>query len=356
MGDTRYYTMSQFGAVVWLTTLIVLGVITLLDSYYKISIQRRQIGLSGFALIVALFSQFIAEVIQLTSSIEFYLAFKTLFLIAYYLLIIYYFLTAFIAKKGRQDKPSPVALIIFGAAVLIWLVAPQTWWLYEGLFVLQYVLLSSQLTSHSLGVNLFTDIKKIVLDYVIITDARGNVVYASEQTTNSAFFSLQNKMNLADIDSFFNGHVTMRESFAKQFIRLKADKTYYFQFHKKEIYSNDKLGGYILTFVDISELIAMLDDYEAKREAVFKSNVRLRRYKDKVYQIERDKEVSHLLNEIANNQEKALAELRHDILQLTIDDVLFESKIDRLIARAKSNLSNVRQAVTTYKNYYGEGE
>ncbi len=356
MGDGRYYTMTQFGAVVWLTLLIFISIIMLINSYYKIENKWRQISLSGLVLIVALFSHFIAEVIPLEMNYAFFLQSKNILFITFGLLSSYYLLITYNAKDKRQIKWMILSLLILLLAALTWFFVPSIWWLYEGLFVLQFVLLADQLTSSSLGVNLFTDIKKVVLDYVIITNAGGHVAYASEQVINSPFFDLQSKMSIADISSFFVGDVTLRESFAKQFIRLRTNQNYYFQFNKKEIYSNNKLGGYILTFVDISDLIALLDDYEAKREAVFKSNVRLRRYKDKVYQIEREKEVNHLLREIAENQEKSLVDLNHDIAQLALEDENFQSKIDDLIARAKANLNDVRQAVTTYKNYYGEGK
>ncbi len=355
MGDGRYYTITQFSSVVWLTILILATVTTLLNSFYKIEKWRRLIGFSGVALTLALMSHFVAAVIHIISEIEFWHSIKTLFLALYIALISYYYFISLFKFKKLHSKLSSLSLILLVIGCLLLATVPF-WWLTYAIFVIQYTLLSNQIAADSLGINLFTNIKRMVLDYVVIIDVKGYLVYASEQTSGAAFFNLNSKMNLNDIGSFFIGDVVIRQSFNKQFIRLKNDQTRYFQFHKKAIYSNNKLGGYILTFVDITELIAMLDDYEAKREAVFKSNVRLRRYRDRVYRIEREKEVNHLLREIAQNQEKALAELATAIDQLSIDSTAFQATIKQLIARAKSNLSDVRQAVTAYKNYYGKGE
>ncbi len=139
-------------------------------------------------------------------------------------------------------------------------------------------------------------------------------------------------------------------------IRFKNEAVYYFQYRKKEIISEGEISAYILTFVDTTHLIAMLDEYELKREAVFKSNVRLRRYRDRVYEIEREKEVNNLLQEIAQNQTKSLVALKQNIEKIDINDENFDNDIDALISRAKSNLSDVRKAVTTYINYYDEGD
>ncbi len=356
MGDARYYTMVQFGSIVWLTILIVVTVPALLNSFYKIEQYKWRICLAGLALVLALLCHYVSAIIHIEASISFYYMLRNIALLIYCGLAAFYYVESFAKEAEYQRKSATASLILFGAAlVMLWL-APRAWPLAYAILVVQYLLLSNLLSSYSFGVNLFSDIKKMVLDYVVITDADGCLIYASERAFAADFFRLQDKMNLNDIASFFSGDVTMRQSFSKQFIRLRRQKTRFFQFHKKAITSQGRISGHILTFVDISELIAMLDEYELKRAAVFKSNVRLRRYKERVYQIEREKEVNHLLREIAENQEKSLAELNSKIGQLALDDPAFDSEIDGLIASAKASLSDVRQAVSTYKNYYREGE
>ncbi len=355
MGDGRYYTLAQFGSTIWLTLLLLAILPTTVISYYKAPRYKWRIASAGVLLSITFLFHFIAELIDIESGIPFFYMLKNISLIVYVSACLYSFITIYL-KGIKIDKI--MALLIFSLfflAVIILLLVPNMWWLAYGMVTVQYMLLSNQLMIYSLGVTLFSDIKDMVLDYVFVTDIDGNLLFASEQVGNSDFFAIKNKMDLADIASFFKDKVTLKQQFGKQFIRLKNDNKRYFQFYKKEIYSIDRVVGYILTFVDISELIIMLDEYDAKREVVFKSNVRLRRYKDRVYEIEREKEVNRLFLEIAQNQEKSLNVLNEKIKQLDIDNELFTSNINDLIMEAKTNLKDVRMAVSAYKTYY-EGE
>ncbi len=355
MGDGRYYTMAQFGSTIWLTLLLLAILPTTVISYYKATRYKWRIASAGLLLSITFLFHFIAEIIDIESSIPFFYMLKNITLFVYITACLYSFIAIYL-KGIKIDKV--MALLIFSlffSAVVILLLVPHFWWLAYGMVTLQYILLSNQLMIYSLGVTLFSDIKDMVLDYVFVTDINGNLLFASEQVGNSDFFTLKNQMNITDIASFFKDKVTLKQQFGKQYIRLKHDAKRYFQFYQKEIYSSGSVVGYIFTFVDISELIVMLDEYNAKREVVFKSNVRLRRYKDRVYEIEREKEVNRLFSEITQNQEKSLNDLNEKIKRLDMDDEKFTSNISDLIMEAKANLQDVRMAVSAYKTYY-EGE
>lgn len=355
MGDGRYYTLVQFGNTIWLTLLILTIVPTIVISFYKTTRYKWSITLAGALLGMAFLCHFIAEIIDLKSSIPFFHTLKNIFLTTYILLGVYYLI--FIAvKRIKIDKSiARVVFVLFISAVIITALIPQGWWTAYALFVTQYILLSNQLMLYSLGVDLFSNIKDMVLDYVFVSDIDGKLLFSSESVSKSNVFTAKSKINTANIEAFFNEAVTIKRQFGKQFIRLNADHKRYFQLYKKEIYSNEDVVGYIFTFVDVSQLISMLDEYDAKREVVFKSNVRLRRYKDSVYEIEREKEVNRLFLEIAQNQEKSLTELNAKIKMLNIDAPAFDFNIDQIIDSAKANLQDVRMAVSAYKTYYEEG-
>ncbi len=355
MGDGRYYTMMQYDSIVWLTLLLLAILPTIVIGYYKAKRYKWRVAYAGMLLSFAYLFHFIAEIIDIESSISTFYMLKDICLIIYVFSGCYYIIS--ILYRGIKIDVLIAVLVfsLFLGAVLILLFMDNLWWLAYGLFTVQYMLLSNQLMIYSLGVNLFSDIKDMVLDYVFVVDVDGNLLFASEQVSKSDIFNLPKKLNLNDVESFFVDEISFKQQFGKKYIRLKHDTTRYFQFYKKEIYSNDTVVGYILTFVDISELILMIDEYDAKREVVFKSNVRLRRYKDRVYEIEREREINRLFSEITRNQEKSLTALYAKIKELNIDDKAFAINIDDLIAHTKANLKDVRLAVSAYKTYY-EGE
>ncbi len=355
MGNGRYYTIVQFGNTIWLTLLLLTIVPTTVVSFYKTTRYKWGITIAGALLSVTFLCHFVAEIIDVDGSIPFFYTLKNLFLTTY-ILLSYYYLLVIATKRIKIDKVVARVLFVLAIiAVILTVFVPRAWWSSYALFATQYILLSNQLMLYSLGIDLFSDIKDMVLDYVFVTDTVGNLLFSSESVAKSNVFTAKSKINIANIELFFNGEVTIKQQFGKQFVRLKEDNKRYFQIYKKEIYSNEDVVGYIFTFVDVSQLIIMLDDYEAKRETVFKSNLRLRRYKDSVYEVERQKEINRLFLEIAQNQEKALAELDVKIKGLNIDDPTFDVNIDQIIDSAKANLQDVRMAVSTYKTYYEEG-
>jgi hypothetical protein len=138
------------------------------------------------------------------------------------------------------------------------------------------------------------------------------------------------------------------------FVKYLGDKIIYMGYSKKSIIKNNKLAGYIITFTDITELINMLDELNMKQSETVKANTKLSHYKEIVYDIEKEKEINNLLDEIANNQQKSMLELKCDIDDVKISlDEDFIQKISKIITNAKHDLQDVRKAVTAYMNYYG---
>ncbi len=355
MGDGRYYTMLQFGSTVWLTLLLCAILPTIVLSYYKATRFKWRVAYAGILLSFTYLFHFIAEIIDIESSISTFYLLKNICLIVYVISGIYYVLNIYLRGIKIDKFIAKLIFSLFFGAALIQLFLPNLWWLAYGMLTLQYMFLADQLMIYSLGVNLFSDINDMVLDYVFVTDDVGHLLFASDQVDKSDIFNLTEKLNLSDVSSFFVDEIDYKQQFGKKFIRLRRDTMRYFQYYKKEILENGIVVGYILTFVDISELILMIDEYDAKREVVFKNNVRLRRYKDRVYEIEREKEINRLLLEITQNQEKSLTTLYNQIRELKIEDKKFAVTIDNLIEHAKSDLKDVRLAVSAYKTYY-EGE
>ncbi len=100
----------------------------------------------------------------------------------------------------------------------------------------------------------------------------------------------------------------------------------------------------------------MLDRLKAHQNETIKINEALDKYSRSVYSLEKEKEIHTLLNEIAENQEHSMSRIKSEItaLMASNNDDLFDEKIQTIIDVAKSDLKSVREAVTTYMQYYEE--
>ena len=115
----------------------------------------------------------------------------------------------------------------------------------------------------------------------------------------------------------------------------------------------EKIAGHIITFTDISDLIHMLDSLKIKQEEAKAANIKLALYKEIVYDTEKDREINSLLEEIANNQQQSMQKLKIEIENLSDNmDADFSKNIQKTIEKGKSNLLDVRTAVTEYANFY----
>lgn len=192
-------------------------------------------------------------------------------------------------------------------------------------------------------------------DYVFIVDAKGDVIFKNDKTMDSTLFNESVEIKGDYIEAIFCDNVVIRNVFGEKFIKVSGKEIHYFKHHKKEIFDNEKVAGYILTFVDITELITMLDELSRKKEETSKRNTELHKHKEIVYDLEREKEINTLLEEITETQQKAILILKEKISKLNLRDDDFIPEIEKLILTAKSDLKDVREVVTAYINYYDKG-
>jgi hypothetical protein len=354
MGDGRYYTPEQFFSVLLFTSLIIFTVVIFMLSLYKVDRYKKWI-LTIFGLLgVSLLSAFIAEVAYAQTRINLMNALSKGTLICYLLVSLVFDFRYFM--KDRNDRAFvAVTVFLFLFPFGIYVMRPDLVNVVYVIFVLDSIFLSHRFVKYRVSSSVFSDVKKLMLDYVFIIGINGEVIFKSDKVGNSPFFKESTRINSEKIESLFTNAAIMRNAFGKQLIKLNGDEIHYFQYHKKEIFDKGKIAGYILTFTDITELVTMLDQLRSKQEETSKINKELTRQKEIVYGLEREKEINSLLDEIVGTQQKAMHDLKYKIEKLNIEDDDFFEKTEALISNAKSDLKDVRDVVTAYINYYDEG-
>jgi transcriptional regulator with PAS, ATPase and Fis domain len=215
-------------------------------------------------------------------------------------------------------------------------------------------IISGLFTPYRVSSSIFSDVRNLMLDYVFIIGEKGEIIYKNNRVEKAGIFSDAKSINIQDISKIFDKKIINRYAYNKQFIKYLGENSIYFAYRKKPLKEDEKIVGYIITFTDITELINMLDELKEKQEITAKANTKLLHYKDIVYDVEKEKEIYNLLDQIANNQQISMIKLKHDIENLkdNMDDDFIE-KIAEIITIAKLNLQDVRDAVTAYRNYYG---
>lgn len=365
MGDGRYYSLGQFFNIIILTLAVIFLTVNLMLAFYKEERHGKGLSLAGGLLLVALVGRFLAEVAVSPIRIELgnYLFYGMSIghIVMCIAIDIRYLVEAKKSQTINWRTPNRKTMsYIMGTVVLILgvLFLVKVDWRIPIVVILtgHFGFLVSYLTEYRISSSIFTDVKKLMLDYVFIVGVEGEILFKNDRVAESTFFKKVVSIDKENIGDLFKGRVVFRQDFAKQFIKVEGDTTAYFQYNQKSLKEKGQPVAYILTFVDISELVNMLDQIEAQHHQATELNNQLARYKEKVYELEREKEINNLLDEIADNQRKSLLILEEKIGQLKITDDSFDEQVEQLIFLAKADLKDVRQAVTTYIDYYEQGE
>lgn len=354
MGDGRYYTYDQFFNTIFFTTAIIFLEVCFMINLFKGTRYKKYIITSGLLLSLSLLSRFVEEVGYKKSRIEFYGNMSHICLGLFVLVFAIYF---YKYLKENEDRNGMVIImsVFYFLPIVIGIIFPRFEVLYYTIFISGYTIVSSRLVNYRVSGSVFADVKKLLIDDVFITGVSGKIIYKSDQAQDSTIFKQVEKINNNKFQDFFIDEVIIRDAFGKQIVKTIGQDIKYFHHNEKTIEDKDGVAGYIHTFTEITPLIAMLDELKKNQDETTRINDELLKYKEIVYEIEREKEINNLLDEIANNQQKSMGELKNNIEALDFEDESFVGFIDKLIETAKEDLSNVRAHVTTYMNYYSEG-
>lgn len=212
-------------------------------------------------------------------------------------------------------------------------------------------------SNSGLTVLAFDKIGDIILDYVFVTDTYGNIIYKNQSAAYSTFFTKNETIDMRNIKQIYNQEVSLKlNSEGKEYVKLtRGDKQYYFTHKHNTLKNRGVIIGYIITIIDITELMNLLYYLEDRKEKSKEANFKLKNYSKVVYHLEKEKEINTLLEEIITSRESDMEKLVQmiDNLEISIDDENFEDFIDEAINYNSDILNDVRKAVTTYRQHYG---
>ncbi len=348
MGDGRYYSSQQFLNIIFLTVMIIILLVVFMMYIYKLSIHKKVILVMGSFLLVSIFCRFISEIAysELTLSASLLISKASLYL--YILLLLGFTWTTEREQKSKLKNGLLKVLILIAILSLVLDMTNLTYIL--GL--ISYIVHSNEFLAYKVSSTLFSDVKKRMLDYVFIVSNHGDIIFKNDNVGTSNLFKDLQTIDVHEIQSLFMNKVRTRKAFSKEFIRLKLEEPVYLTYNQKEIIEKGKLAGYILTFVDLTDLVMMLDHLSDKQKETARINNELIKYKEIVYDKVKEEEINELLDQVADNQQKSMLVLKEKIESLDIEDKNFISQIEKVTSIAKMNLKDVRQEVTKYINYY----
>ncbi len=350
MGDGRYYTILQFNNVLFLTIVIMAFVVVFMNNIFKIDKYKKFFFFTGIEVFAILFLSFISELIVDVSLVGDLIFSAYLIAFIYSISVLFFYIYYGFTNKMTLYLLLQLVLLVFSIFVInTFLRNVVSVYL---LFAINYAFNTYYFIEYKVSVNVFNNIRHLVGDYVFIIVDDGRVAYLNDGAKKSSFFKDLKKLDINHLEEVFNSKVNYNKQYFKKLIEYESeDGNRLFQYQIKNIINNKRIAGYIITFVDVTDLIGILDKIEESREELFKSNMKLIKYKEKVYEIERAKEINHLLKEIANNQHILMKKLKRDIAEISLDDDNAEEEIDRLLNLSKTDLKNVRETVNTYVNY-----
>ncbi len=348
MGDGRYYTFIQFFNVFLITILIVVFLVVFISAIFKISELKIFFIFSGVALFLVLILMFYIEVVVNVSIIPKLYFIINVMIVVYVLIAITFYIYSFFYYNLKRYEVLQIILMLICIGCYIYFNSLR---LIAIVFIIHYFVMVYVNMEYKAGINVFASVKKMMLDYVFIIQDDGLVIFKNDKVRTSILFKDVNKIDINDIQSIFANKIKFSDDYFKQLIEIDSYKKFFFQYQIKDILREKNKIGYIITFVDVTEFINILGEINENRENLFKINVQLAGYKEKVYEIEREKEIDLLLDEIATNQYSLMKKLKKDIKNLSFDDENLEQKIDELLVLSKNDLKKVRDAVNTYVNY-----
>ncbi|WP_027399031.1 hypothetical protein [Anaerovorax odorimutans] len=203
----------------------------------------------------------------------------------------------------------------------------------------------------------FDKIGDMIRDYIFVINNNGNIVYKNKSAANSGFLTKEETVSINNITDLYKGNIKSKKShLGKDYIQLTAgSNTFYFTHKSKPLMDKEELIGYIITISDITPLMDLVFSLEDKKEKSKEANKKLENYSKVVYNLEKEKQINVLLDEIITSRENDMENLIFMIndLEGEIDNENFENLVDEAIEYNRSILDDVRQAVNTYRQHYG---
>ncbi len=353
MTANEFYTFNQFYTVIYYTILIMVTIVIYGYYYYRIARRKRLISFAAIALLTS-FLFAMLKYIAVTISSKFILAVLSYFLGSLHLFLILFILAGAISqKKLFKTWKGIYASLSYLMIIFLYILGYGEYFFISAWMLFNFVFIIKPYLNEGMSLSIFTSVNKSLVNYIFVVGEDGEVFYTNNAVKNSGIFEERTNIDVGNLASLFKAKVSIRRINGNEFIKFEADEPRYFAYSKKKIHPKDvskTRNGIILTFTDLTKSIAMIDDLAKHSEEVRKANIALKDKKGKVYELEKEREITHLLDKVANDQYKAMKELKVKIEELDTYSNSFDKDLSELIVLAQSDLKLVRETVSSYKN------
>ncbi len=195
-----------------------------------------------------------------------------------------------------------------------------------------------------IGISFFTIDKlgSIIPCFIFVLDEENNIIYKN----NNQFKNID---KILDISDLFDKELTyLKDKYGDDYI--KYDDKYY-KYHSREIKHNDEVLGSIITISDINNIIGNLNYLEDQINKTKNITEQLEEQSKVIYDIEKEKEINKLLDEIVFNKQKEINNLMMMIedLKINIDRDNFEDLLDEVLDYNEELLNNIRSIINEFK-------
>ncbi len=346
----NYYTFNQFYSIMTYMGLIMLICVSTMYFYY--SLDKKKVLIISASL-YGLFSLLTSFIARLTAS---FVAYRIFFLMAYILRLIHIFICIYLLyylvnNKERQSKNKNIYLIIFYIISLpLCFLNINPYLALDSFIIIHYMILLDYFIEYRFSRTMFLEVSENLQNYVFVLDSKGDLIYTNNLVKKTKYFADNINFDLSDIASFFNCQIKIRKGYDKTFIKTVEDESVYFYYTIKQIYSDKGKSVVVVTFLDFTGIVELLDELKNRKDTVNKANQRLLKYKDRVYDLEKRREIYNLLDKISEEHNVSMQKLKQEIEKLDVADSEFITKISAVITSAKYDLKNVRELVSFYRN------
>ncbi len=206
------------------------------------------------------------------------------------------------------------------------------------------------MTPFGISVLTFDKIGDITPYYIFVLDRNKKIIYRNRIARFSKHFAYTKKGNNIE-DVFAREAKFVYGNYGKDFLMVKEEnKDYYFDHNIKEIKDGDVLIGYIITIVDITEIIEILSSLEVKQEQIKLLTDKLHNKYNFVRRNRKEKEVNKLLDKIVFTKKGELEKLSSMLkdLELNVGEEDFEQMLDETISCNRKILSDIRSIVNDF--------
>lgn len=266
-------------------------------------------------------------------------------------------------QKGYSNKTVAAAIVLlFSLPMLFYYLAVKKASYYTNfaeLFIFIAICISIGAVNYfdtplGLSGSVFDRIADSIQNYIIITDAKKSIVYKNEGVKESGLFKETDYFNAFE-DMFNESIATSVVKYDRECIKIDTDKnTLYFTYKQSALKNGEKIMGYIISITDITEIMDLIQSIEERAKQTQENNLKLKDYTKIVYELEKEKKINTLLDEVIKNIDSELKRLAEQItkLQTCLDDREFETLVDGVINTNKDILYDVKKAVAAYKQHY----